>query len=114
MERNGKVIVYASDTEHVDGEDSPVLHLARDADLLIFDGMFTPEQYVGLSDGISRLSWGHSTWEGAVKTAQEANVRRLILFHHGNEDRIVEKIEQCARRMFPPTIAAFEGLEIEI
>ena len=114
LERDGKVVVYASDTEHVDGVDSPVLHLARDADLLIFDGMFTPEQYVGLSDGISRRSWGHSTWEGAVRMARIANVGRLVLFHHGNDDQVVEEMERAARQRFPHTIAAFEGLEIEV
>jgi len=114
LERDGKVLVYASDTEYAVGTGYAAVELAKSADLLIYDGMFTPEQYLGLEDGIKRHSWGHSTWEGAVATALAANVKRLILFHHGNDDKTVEEIELKARKKFPHTIAAYEGLEIEL
>ncbi len=114
LEHGGKTIAYASDTEYVPGVDSRTLELARNADLLIHDSMFTPEQYLGLCDEVSRQSWGHSTWEGAVETARAAGVKQLILFHHGNDDKTVEEIERNARKRFPSTKAAFEGLEIEI
>jgi phosphoribosyl 1,2-cyclic phosphodiesterase len=114
LEENGKVVTYASDTEHGDASDRQMLILAQNADLLIHDSMFTPEQYLGVEDDVSRQSWGHSTWEGAVETARAANVKRLVLFHHGNEDKIVEQIERCAQALFPNTIAAYEGLEIKL
>lgn len=114
LQQDNKVIVYATDTEHVEGVDPVLMELARNADLLIFDGMFTPDQYVGLADGISREAWGHSTWEGAVLIAEAAGVKQLILFHHGNDDATVEEIEKSARAKFPSTIAAFEGLEIKL
>lgn len=114
VERGGKVIVYASDTELDDGADAGVVDLAGDADVLVIDGMYTPDQYCGTVDGIPRKSWGHSTWEEAAAVAQAARVQQLVLYHHGNDDKTVEEIEQRARERFPRTIAAFEGLEIEI
>jgi phosphoribosyl 1,2-cyclic phosphodiesterase len=114
LESMGKTIAYASDTEFVPGVDPDTLALVRDADLLIHDSMFTPEQYLGLSDDVSRQSWGHSTWEGAVETAKAAGVKQLILFHHGNDDTTVSEIERQAQEKFPSTRAAFEGLEIRL
>ncbi|MDQ7784171.1 MAG: MBL fold metallo-hydrolase [Desulfomonilaceae bacterium] len=114
VEREGKAVVYASDTELSEETDPKVVELCLHADLLIIDGMYTPAQYVGKKDGISRRSWGHSTWENAVATAKAAKVKRVILFHHGNDDRTVEAIERQAQRKFRTAMAAFEGLEIEI
>ena len=114
LEHEGKAVVYATDTENLDGQDPHIIGLAQNADILIFDGMFTPEQYIGLSDGISRQCWGHSTWEGAVEMAIATNAKKLILFHHGNPDQIVTEIERCAQERFPHALAAYEGLTIEI
>jgi phosphoribosyl 1,2-cyclic phosphodiesterase len=114
VESQGKTVTYATDTEYIQGSDQVSLGLARDADVLIHDGMFTPEQYLGLWDNIRRESWGHSTWESAVRFAQAANVKQLVLFHHGNEDAIVAEIERKAQEKFPQTKAAYEGLEIEL
>jgi len=111
---DGKSLVYASDTEQVACVEDSVVDLARGADVLIFDSMFAPDQYHGLWDGVPRVSWGHSTWECAVDVALAAGVHRLVLFHHGNEDKIVADIERLACEKFPLTTAAYEGLEIEL
>jgi phosphoribosyl 1,2-cyclic phosphodiesterase len=66
------------------------------------------------SPNFPRKHWGHSTWEGAVWTAEIARVKQLILFHHGNDDKTVEEIERKAQARFPLTRAAYEGLEIEL
>ncbi len=110
----GKSVIYASDTEPADGIDTKLLELAHDVDVLIHDCMFSPEQYRGELDGISRKSWGHSTVEIPVRLAREANAKQLVLFHHGNEDAAIEEIERKAQQLFPNTIAAYEGLEIEL
>jgi phosphoribosyl 1,2-cyclic phosphodiesterase len=114
LEYRNTVVVYASDTEHIDGLDPLMLDLARGADALIYDGMFTPDQYMGISDDLPRQSWGHSTWEAAVDLARAADVKQLILFHHGNNDTVVAEIENRARERFPGSSAAYEGLEIEL
>jgi phosphoribosyl 1,2-cyclic phosphodiesterase len=114
LQNGEKVVVYASDTEIVGDTDPRVVELARKADVMIHDGMFTPEQYLGIGQDFSRESWGHSTWEGAVRTALAASVKHLVLFHHGNDDKTVQEIETKARQTFPKTTAAYEGLEIEL
>jgi phosphoribosyl 1,2-cyclic phosphodiesterase len=114
LEQHGKVLVYASDTEHLEGLNPIMQEFVRAADALIYDGMFTPDQYIGLTDHLSRQSWGHSTWKAAVDLALAAGVKQLILFHHGNNDVVVEEIENRARELFPESSAAYEGLEIEL
>jgi phosphoribosyl 1,2-cyclic phosphodiesterase len=114
LERRNKVLVYASDTEHIEGLDPLMLEFVRSADTLIYDGMFTPDQYMGVNDDLPRQSWGHSTWEAAVDLARAADVKQLILFHHGNNDTVVAEIEDKARERFPGCSAAYEGLEIEL
>ncbi len=114
IEAEGRVVTYASDTEITSDVDNKMFELAHNADVLVHDGMFTPEQYHGLNGHFSRASWGHSTWEGAVKTAISCSIKHLILFHHGNDDRTVEAMEKKAREAFPNTTAAYEGLEIHL
>jgi phosphoribosyl 1,2-cyclic phosphodiesterase len=114
VEWQGKSLVYASDNE-IDNEIDPsMINFAFETDVLIHDGMFTPQQYLGLVDRMSRKSWGHSTWEGAVATAKASHAKRLILFHHGNNDRITGEIEMNAQAEFPSTISAYEGMELRI
>jgi phosphoribosyl 1,2-cyclic phosphodiesterase len=114
IEKNGKVVVYATDTEHVDELDDGIMDLARDGDILIFDSMFTPDQYTGKLDNQPRRSWGHSTWQTGVELAIAAGCKRLVLFHHGNADDVVEQIQNKARKRFSQTTAACEGLELEL
>ena len=86
------------------------MDFARDADCLIFDAMYTPDEYVG-KGGPPKTGWGHSTWEEAVKTVQLAGVKKLILFHHEpkRSDSGVEEILAITRAQHPDTIAAAEG-----
>jgi len=111
---DGKSLVYASDTEYEAASAGPTVEFVRGADVLIHDSMFTPEQYRGVVDDCPRESWGHSTWEGAAELANAAGVGHLILFHHGNDDDVVQEIERKARQRFAHTTAAYEGLELEI
>jgi phosphoribosyl 1,2-cyclic phosphodiesterase len=77
IESSNAAIVYASDHEHGDSStDVVVRDYSREADILIYDAQYTPEEYE------HRRGWGHSTWREGVKLAQEAGVRQLILFHH--------------------------------
>ncbi len=105
----GKTIVYATDVEHENPHDPVLMALARDADVLIIDAMYTEDEYRGLV-GASKVGWGHSTWEAAVEVANEARVKQLVLFHHEptrddeNMDRFVEQV----RKHRPDVIAAKE------
>lgn len=114
LDCQGKTLVYATDTEQMNEDDPSLLEFVRQADVLIFDSMYTPEQYLGLDDNISRQSWGHSTWVAAVRLAKAAEVKQLVLFHHGNTDDVVEEMEKRARELFPQTLAAYEGLVLHL
>lgn len=79
-----KVLVYATDHEpfgevkvsqHL-GQPADLVQLAQDADLLIHDAQYTPEEYP------QHLGWGHSTYLDALRLAQQAQVKRLVLYHH--------------------------------
>ncbi len=103
-------LVYCTDVEHVGGIDPNVVALARNADLLIHDAQYTPEE---LKD---KKGWGHSSWEQAVEVALQARVRRLALFHHDPEhnDSFLLNIEKECQRLFSEAFLAREGLEVEI
>lgn len=105
-------VVFATDTEHpLKGVDEALADFVRDTDHLVYDATFTPEEY---EDG--RRGWGHSTWEAGVRLAEAAGVRRLHLSHHNpdHDDRQVAEIVRRARRRFPRTGAAREGLKLRI
>ena len=105
-------VAYCTDTEPVEnGVNEKVIELAKGADLLIYDAQFTPEEY-----GTNRKGWGHSTWQDAIKAAHEANVKKLVLFHHDpyHCDNIIDQIVKEARVFFPETIGASRGLELDL
>ena len=86
---DGKSFVFLTDNElayrHRNGcsfED--YVEFARDADLLFHDAEYTPEQY------LYTRTWGHSTYQDAVRLACTARVKRFGLFHH-NQDRTDEE-----------------------
>jgi phosphoribosyl 1,2-cyclic phosphodiesterase len=51
-----------------------------------------------------------------VKVAKAANVEKLILFHHDptHDDNFIKQIEAESRKIFPQSIAAYEGLQIDL
>ncbi len=74
----GYSAAYVTDTEHYsEGLDENVLRLARNADVMIYDATYTDEEYY--SEASSRIGWGHSTWQEAVKLAKAANVKKLVI-----------------------------------
>jgi len=117
VEHAGRAAIYATDTEHRPGKLSPgLVELCRGADVLIFDSMYTPEEYEGALDGRSRVGWGHSTFEAGVELAEAAGIRDYVLFHHDpdQDDAAVREKERRARERFPTARAAYEGLVIEL
>jgi phosphoribosyl 1,2-cyclic phosphodiesterase len=111
VEHGGKIVVYATDTEHYEGHvDEKLAALAKDADVFIYDSQYTPEEYT------AKRGWGHSTFEEGVKLARLAGVKRLVLFHHDptQNDAAVREKEARAKALFADVVAAYEGLVIDI
>lgn len=106
----GKTLVYCTDIEHGDTIDPDVVTLSRNADLLIHDAQYTPEE---LPD---KTGWGHSSWEQAVEVAEQAGVKKLALTHHDPEydDAFILKMEKACQERFPNAFFAREGVLIDL
>jgi CheY-like chemotaxis protein/phosphoribosyl 1,2-cyclic phosphodiesterase len=134
VEADGAAVVYACDHEPFggalwrgDATAGPlesILHegdrrharFLADADLVIHDAQYTPEEYR------SRKNWGHSTFEYVVELACSVGVKRLALTHHdpSHDDAAVAEIERRARavaerRRAPMEVfCAFEGARVRV
>ena len=122
IERNGKAMVYSTDSEHRienDVEREAFVEFFRDADLVIFDAMYS------LAEAISvKADWGHSSNIVGVELCQLANVRQLCLFHHepANDDGQIDRTLDETRRFEVLTrsgrpleiVSAYDGLELSL
>ncbi len=105
---SGNSIVFATDIEGYIGGDQRLIRFAKNAKALIHDAQYSPEEYKNFQ------GYGHSTYEMACQVAREANVEQLVLFHHDpkHSDRELIEMEQRAKKLFPETVMATEGMEI--
>jgi len=110
IEHAGKSIVYATDTEHYACVDPALRSLCEGADVLVYDAQYTPEEYR------SKVGWGHSTYVAGAELARAAGVGTCVLFHHDpmRSDEGVADIEARARELFRTTVAAREGIELDL
>ncbi len=91
-------------------------HFMADADLVIHDAQYTPEEYG------PKKNWGHSPYDYPVHLAAAAGVRQLALTHHdpGHDDGAVAEIERKARAIAQrrgtglDVFCAYEGCEIVV
>jgi len=117
IEYRDRAVVYATDTEGYANTNWRLVNFARNADLLIHDAQFTEQHYLGLFPGLaSTRGWGHSTIRMACDVASSAGVKQLVLFHldPGYDDWTIAQNEAESRRIFPDSMAAYEGLEIHL
>ena len=85
-------------------------------DLLIHDAMYTPDELE------EHRGWGHSTYEEVVTLAQDAGVKKLVLFHHEPEhdDKAMDALLAAARKVAKQrtealeVIAAQEGVKVTL
>ena len=108
IEYGGKSVCYVTDTEHVPGiPDRNVLALIGGADIVIYDCMYTDEEYAE-----SYVGWGHSTWQEAVRLCKPAGVKQLVVFHH-DPDHDDDRLDAIAREVaaaLPGAVLAREGM----
>jgi ribonuclease BN (tRNA processing enzyme) len=107
----GYSVVYATDVEWGKADNQQLIRFARGADVLIHDAQYSEQEYLA-----SKRGFGHSTPQMATEVALAAGVKRLLLFHHDPEydDGALEQLQAAARRAFPETSLACEGLEVRI
>lgn len=114
IECAGKVFSYVSDTDLYgprlhgagmnEGSDEELedrrielqkgaVQLAQDADLMVFDSFFLPDEY--------KDDWGHSRTDDALRLGEEANVRRTAFFHHApnrSDEQLDAIVADCSKR----------------
>jgi phosphoribosyl 1,2-cyclic phosphodiesterase len=108
IEHDGGAICYITDTEHEIGKrDQNVVTLCRDADIMVYDCMYTDAEYKS-----GKIGWGHSTWEECLRVADAANVKTAVIFHHDPDhtDAQMDAIAAAADRQRPGTLVAREGM----
>lgn len=111
LQEEDEVLVYATDMEYThETLDSHLLEFASQADLLIFDAQYTPEEY------LEKQGWGHSNYKLATYLARQAQVKQLYLFSHDpdHDDAFLYGIEKQAQQEFAQTYLAKEGCEVQV
>jgi phosphoribosyl 1,2-cyclic phosphodiesterase/DNA-binding response OmpR family regulator len=127
IEADGASVVYCCDHEphsrnlavgegEIAGQDRRHADFFRGADLLIHDAQYKAAEYP------SKIGWGHSTNEYAVRLAQHAQVKTLALTHHDPMrsddaiDSIVADINASLERTASPlrVFAAVEGETVSV
>ena len=116
-----KKLVFITDNELSGGDEGgkhpeDFVQFCSNADLLIHDAQFTPEERA------RRRGWGHSDYEGALDLALKAHVGKLILFHHdpSRKDPEVASFEAGCRELAVESNsdmlieAAVEGSELTV
>ena len=119
LRAGGASLAYVPDNEL--GRADPALYrriveLAAGVDLLIHDAMCQDDEYARYP------GWGHSSVGDAVRLAEDAGARRLLLFHHAPErsddalDGIVAEVRRGleARGSALRVDAAAEGVPITL
>ena len=127
LEADGASVVYCCDHEPhsaalasgesaIIGLDRRYADFVAGADLVIHDAQYTAQEYV------SKIGWGHSTVEHAVRVCKEAGVKTIALTHHDplRDDAAVDRIIDHVRRRLRAqgssldALAAAEGLTLRL
>lgn len=118
VEEGGGTLVYIPDHEPALGHDrfpgdprwTSGLALARGADVLLHDAQYTDEEYA------SRVGWGHSTLGQAVAFARQAEVGRLVTFHHDPQhtDELLDDLHRQVADAGIEVVAGTAGSTFEL
>lgn len=119
VEADNAIAILATDGEYKSLDYTSTKKYSKfyaNADVLIFDAMFS------VRESFVKEDWGHSSALIGADIAKEANVKRLILFHHDpvSTDAEIMRVLQETKEYLghrlgvPEVIIAQEGMEIEL
>jgi phosphoribosyl 1,2-cyclic phosphodiesterase len=97
FQQGEKKLVFMTDNELVSNgpaekELDDYVQFCKEADVLIHDAQFTPEEID------HHRGWGHSDSASALDLAMKSRTKRLILFHHAparKDEDVAAVIERC-------------------
>jgi phosphoribosyl 1,2-cyclic phosphodiesterase/ActR/RegA family two-component response regulator len=97
-----------------DAERGKMVDFLQGCDVAIMDTQYTEEEYA------KHVGWGHSSVDSVLSLALDANVGRLVLFHHdpNHDDQMIDRMVEHARAFVAKrgksleVDAAREGAEI--
>jgi len=101
---SGRKVVYSGDTRPCDA----VIELARGADVLIHESMFSHEDLESTKDA------AHTTTKQAAEVALKAGVKKLYLTHISQRYTEPEKLLAEAREVFPETYIAEDFMKVQV
>ena len=98
FEKNDKTLVYSTDSEQKQQDDSEtgaIIDFFREADLVIFDAMYSLADMVTIKE-----DWGHSSNIVGVDLCLLAKVKHYCMFHHepAYDDAMLHTILKETRR----------------
>jgi phosphoribosyl 1,2-cyclic phosphodiesterase/ActR/RegA family two-component response regulator len=78
-----------------EAERTKMVEFLRDCDVAILDAQYTDEEYA------RHVGWGHSSLSSVVLLALDANVKKVLLFHHDprHDDDMVDRMIEQAREL---------------
>lgn len=121
VQSGGRVVTFLPDHETVIGrsalyrEDEWIsgFNLAANADLLIHDAQYTPEEYQ------NKIGWGHSSTDMAVEFGMRTHAKSLVLIHHDPNHSDIQ-IDEMHKHLMQKNSVDFsvqmgqQGQEIEV
>jgi ribonuclease Z len=103
--RAGRRVVFTGDSRPCES----TMKMAEAADLLIHEATFGDEEQP------RAVETGHATAREAAEIAKHANVKQLVLTHLSARYSInPNELAQQAREVFPNSVVARDGMEIEV
>lgn len=107
----GNTVVFSGDYEHDNGEkDRAFAGFSQDADLLIYDGQYSVEEYG------RRRSFGHSTPERGLELLNMSGSKRILFTHHDpfHTDEYISNAEKTLTSVCSAASFAKEGEVISL
>lgn len=103
--RSGRRVVFTGDTRPA----ASTIEISTGADLLIHEATFSDEEQE------RAMETGHATSREAAEVAAKAGVKQLVLTHLSARYSVnAADLLQQAKEVFPETIVARDGFEIEV